>query len=314
VDVVAAGGCTVDIVYAADGRTRGRQLGGNAIYAAAGASTWQLRTGIVAFRGTGLPEGWDELLAALQIDMAGLIPVGVPASVTEFFYNADGERTQRVWSRDDSGATVPYLPVETGEPIRKLRLSAEHLPEHYRHARGAHVGPTHADAQRALVKAFAPIGVLTLDPYPHLMAEATDDELGLLLEHVTAFLPSHEEVRVRYPDLATEEALDRIALFARVGTVIKLGRQGALLYDRPTGRRHVIPAVPVAVIDPTGAGDAFCGGVLAGLVEACSLLEAVARGAVSASFAVEDFGLSAILRATPGERDRRLRWVLERVQ
>lgn len=314
VDVVAAGGCTVDIVYAADGTTRGWQLGGNAIYAAAGARIWRLRTGVVAFRGTGLPEGWDKVLAALEIDTEGLIPVDVPASVTEFFYGADGERTQRVWSQAGSGGAVPYLPAETGEPIRRLRLSADHVPERYRHARGAHVGPTHGDAQRALITAFAPVAVLTLDPYPHLMAEATDEELRSLLEPVTAFLPSREEVGVRFPDLAPEDALDRLAEFARVTTVIKLGRRGALLYDRAAGRRHLVPAVPVPVTDPTGAGDAFCGGVLAGLVEACGVLEAAARGAVSASFAVEDFGLSAMLRATPAERDRRLRWVLERVQ
>lgn len=314
VDVVAAGGCTVDIVYSADGRTRGRQLGGNAIYAAAGARTWQLRTGVMAFRGTGLPEGWDGLLAALEINTEGLIPVDVPASVTEFYYDRDGHRTQRVWSQDGSGVPMPYLPAETGEPIRRLRLSAEHIPAAYLHALGVHVGPTHADAQRALVTAFASVGVLTLDPYPHFMAEATDAELKTLLGRVTAFLPSYEEVRVRYPALEIEEALDQIAAFARVATVIKLGRRGALLHDRAAGRRHMVPAVPVAATDPTGAGDAFCGGVLAGLVQECGLLEAVARGTVSASFAVEDFGLSALMRATPAERNRRLRWVLERIQ
>jgi len=314
VDVVAAGGCTVDIVYAADGTTRGRQLGGNAIYAAAGARIWGLQTGVVAFRGTGLPDGWDKVLAALEIDTEGLTPVDAPASVTEFFYSAEGERMQRVWSRAGSGGVVPYLPAETGEPIRQLRLSADLVPERYRRAQGAHVGPTHADAQRALITAFAPVGVLTLDPYPHLMAEATDEELRSLLESVAAFLPSREEVGVRFPDLTPEDALDRLAEFARVATVIKLGRRGALLYDRAAGRRFVVPALPVAVTDPTGAGDAFCGGMLAGLVQACGVPEAAARGAVSASFAVEDFGLGAMLRATPDERKRRLRWVLERGQ
>src|SRR2546425_11714775 len=38
----------------------------------------------------------------------------------------------------------------------------------------------------------------------------------------------------------------------------------ALVYDRATGRRHAVPAVPVHAKDPTGAGDAFCGGFLAG--------------------------------------------------
>ena len=93
IDVVTAGGCTVDVVYAADGATRGPQLGGNAIYAAAGARVWGLRAGVMAFRGTGLPDGWVEVLAALDIDTSGLILVDVPASVTEFFYDAEGDVT-----------------------------------------------------------------------------------------------------------------------------------------------------------------------------------------------------------------------------
>lgn len=314
VDVVTVGGCTVDIVYAADGSTPGRQLGGNAIYAAAGARVWGLRPGVVALRGTGIPDGWEGTLALLEIDTDGMVPVDVPASVTEFFYDRDGERTQRVWTAAGSGAIVPHLPAETGEPIRRLRLAPEHIPPHYMQARGAHLAPTHGDAQRALVAALSGLGVLTLDPYPYIMAEWTDSDLKVLLDPLTAFLPSRDEVHARFPDLTPEAALDRLAPLARKATVIKMGRRGALVYDRVLGKRAAVPALPVQVKDPTGAGDAFCGGFLAGLLEGRSALAAAACGAVSASFAVEDFGLSGMRRATPAERDRRARWVLEQVQ
>ena len=314
VDVLTVGGCTVDIVHAADGTTKGRQLGGNAIYAAAGARVWGLRPGVVAFRGTGVPDGWGELLAALEIDIEGMVPVGVPASVSEFFYSRNGERTQRIWSPQGSGIGVPYLPADTGEPIRRLRLTPEHIPRRYSDVRGAHLGPIHGDAQRAMADALAGLGILTLDPYPHVMAELTEEDLRTLLARVTAFLPSREEVRVRFPKLAPEAALDRLAPLARVATVVKLGGRGALVHDRATGRRHAVPAVPVHVKDPTGAGDAFCGGFLAGLVEGRGVLGAAACGSVSASFAIEDFSLEGMRRSKPTERDRRARWVLERVK
>src|SRR2546428_11125298 len=128
VDVVTAGGCTVDIVYAADGAMLGPQLGGNAIYAAAGARVWGLRAGVVAFRGTGLPEGWAEVLAALDIDASGLIPVDVPASITEFFYDAEGERTQRVWAPAYDGEAVAHPPARSGEQIPPPRLATPHGP------------------------------------------------------------------------------------------------------------------------------------------------------------------------------------------
>ncbi|MGH2402965.1 MAG: carbohydrate kinase family protein [bacterium] len=311
VDIVTVGGCTVDIVYAADGFTPGRQLGGNAIYAAAGARVWGLRPGVVALRGTGIPNGWENMLASLEIDTGGMVPVDVPASVTEFFYDRDGERTQRVWTPHGSGAVVPYLPADTGEPIRRLRLAPEHIPAHYLDARGAHLAPIAGDAQREMTRALCHLDVLTLDPYPHVMAEWTHEDLKTLLARAAAFLPSRDEVRARFRDLTPEAALDRLATLARIATVIKMGRRGALVYDRVAGRRDAVPAVPVQVKDPTGAGDAFCGGFLAGLLEGRNALGAAACGAVSASFAIEDFSLDGIRRATPAERDRRTRWVLE---
>lgn len=314
VDVVTVGGCTVDIVRAEDGSTRGRQLGGNAIYAAAGARVWGLRPGVVAFRGTGLPDGWNEILTALEIDSEGMVAVDVSAPVTEFFYNSHGERTQRVWTPEGSGDVVPFLPAETGEPIRRLRLEPEHIPPRYMSARGAHLAPIHADAQRAMATALAHLNVLTLDPYTHVMAQLSDQELRTLLASVAAFLPSREEAHARFPQLGPEAALDRLAPLARVATVIKLGRLGALVYDRPAGRRYAVPAVPVQARDPTGAGDAFCGGFVAGLIEGRGVLGAAAWGSVSASFAIEEFCLEGVREATPVERDRRERWVLEHVQ
>src|SRR2546428_5992880 len=128
VDSVSAGGGAVDIVYTADGATRGPQLGGNAMYAAAGARVWGLRAGVMAVRGTGLPEGWAEVLTALDIDTSGLIPVDVPASVTEFFYDAEGGRTQRVWAPAYDGEAVSYPPARSGEQIPPPRLATPHGP------------------------------------------------------------------------------------------------------------------------------------------------------------------------------------------
>jgi sugar/nucleoside kinase (ribokinase family) len=314
VDVVTIGGCTVDIVRTADGQTRGRQLGGNAIYAAAGARLWGLRPGVVAFRGTGLPETWSDTLGALQIDIEGMVPVDVPASVTEFFYDSDGRRVQRVWGPQARGPAVPYLPEDTGEPIRRLRLAPEHIPPRYLGVRGAHLAPISPDAQRAIASALTHVGILTLDPHTYVMAQMPEENLRALLTPVAAFLPSREEALARFPDLEPDVALQRLAPLSRRATVIKLGAQGALVYDRAGERRYVVPAVPIQAKDPTGAGDAFCGGFLAALVEGESVVEAAARGAVSASFVVEEFGLDGIGRASPAERDRRVRWVLHHVQ
>src|SRR2546430_12066940 len=122
------------------------------------------------------------------------------------------------------------------------------------------------------------------------MAETSDGELAILLAPVAVFMPSQEEVRARFPDRTLGEALDRLSSLARLATVIKQGRQGALIHDRALGRRHVVPSVPVIAKDPTGAGDAFCGGVLAGLIAGPEVLQGVAPGGGPGSFSGLDFG------------------------
>ena len=71
-----------------------------------------------------------------------------------------------------------------------------------------------------------------------------------------------------------------------------------------------VPALPVVAIDPTGAGDAFCGGFLAGLMRTGDAFAAACFGTVSASFAVEAFGPFHLLGATPGSAAERLSLLL----
>ncbi|MBI4771324.1 MAG: carbohydrate kinase, partial [Chloroflexi bacterium] len=65
-------------------------------------------------------------------------------------------------------------------------------------------------------------------------------------------------------------------------------------------RRWQIPAYPVNIRDVTGAGDAFSGAFLTGLVETQDPVEAALRGAVSASIIIEGLGGLSALDVTPG--------------
>ena len=65
--------------------------------------------------------------------------------------------------------------------------------------------------------------------------------------------------------------------------VIKRGERGQLLYDASSKARWEIPAYPARLANPTGVGDAFCGGFLAGYRRAYDPLEAVLHGNVSSS-------------------------------
>ena len=84
--------------------------------------------------------------------------------------------------------------------------------------------------------------------------------------------------------------LDETQVLKLTGMVITTrGEQGSVLLT--TGGREEIPATPARqVLDPTGAGDAYRGGLLKGLALGLSWSLAARMGAVLASFAVEQQG------------------------
>lgn len=80
--------------------------------------------------------------------------------------------------------------------------------------------------------------------------------------------------------------------------VIKKGEHGAMFFSEDLS--YTLPAFPTEnVIDPTGAGDSFAGGMMGYLVEQgnfdpTTLKTALAYGTVVASFNVEGFGLDRL--------------------
>jgi cytidine kinase len=88
--------------------------------------------------------------------------------------------------------------------------------------------------------------------------------------------------------------------------VIKCGARGQLLYDVDTKRKWEIPAYPARMADPTGAGDAFNGGFLAGYCRNYDPIEGVLCGNISASLKLEGSGPFYPMDVLPGLADARL--------
>jgi adenosine kinase len=88
-------------------------------------------------------------------------------------------------------------------------------------------------------------------------------------------------------------------------TIITLGGAGSELYSQ-TGKLTIPSFKAAKVIDPTGAGDAYRGGLLSGLINGNDLETSAIQGSVCASFAVECNG-TQVYSFTPEEFDNRLR-------
>ncbi len=94
--------------------------------------------------------------------------------------------------------------------------------------------------------------------------------------------------------------LKKDALRSRAGAIIvTLGASGSKVFTR-AGEINIPAAKPRKVQDPTGAGDAYRGGLLSGLSRGRDLEQSARMGSVCASFAVESYGTQEY-RFTPEE-------------
>ena len=86
--------------------------------------------------------------------------------------------------------------------------------------------------------------------------------------------------------------------------LIKCGKKGARLYSGHSV--ETIGVFPVKiVVDPTGAGDAFGGGLAAAVAHGESIQEAIINGSAMASLCIEGFGIESLDHASNNEIDYR---------
>ena len=124
------------------------------------------------------------------------------------------------------------------------------------------------------------------------------DELKGVIARVDLLTINDEEAR----QLSGENSLVRAAQAIHdMGVrylVIKKGEHGALLFS--TDDMFYAPALPLTqVVDPTGAGDTFAGGLMGYLantddISMSNMKRAIIAGSAMASFCVEDFSLNRL--------------------
>ena len=143
----------------------------------------------------------------------------------------------------------------------------------------------------------------------NLWIEHERDGLLEVLRRVDGLIVNDEEIR----SLTGERNLIRAGTKAlELGpkvVIVKKGEHGAFLFS--TYMFHALPAYPVTeVVDPTGAGDSFAGGLMGylartGQVSIGTIKRAMAYGTVAASFTVASFGTEALAQARREDFDMR---------
>ena len=314
---VVCGCLTIDSVVGARGELIRNACGGNALYAAAGAHIWDRRVGLVARVGHGYPEACLASLAA-AVDAEGIRRLATDHPIrVAFAYRPDGSRTRTI--PPDALAAIPEgiradFVDTTGTDGRYLEATptSADIPAGWLAAADGFHLPALLEASLhelvAAIRRARPGALITVDAPWFARRDGTLSTDLAWLRGVDVVLPSEEDLVAFRPGIPIPTAARELSTLTRRGAVVKVGASGAIVADGQGILTH-IPAFPADVVDPTGAGDSFCGGFLPGLRETGDLVEATVFGTVAASFVVEAAAAIPIFKVTREQAAERLRVV-----
>ncbi|NJE02049.1 carbohydrate kinase family protein [Thermococcus sp. JdF3] len=244
-DLVVLGHVSIDHIRF-PGREEVLLPGGAAAAVATSAALAGARVGLVTKVGEDFPREWLEKLSSV-LDVRGVQILPGKTIHIYMIYHEDG-------SVD--------APVEMGVA---RNMGETQIPEEYMEAKVFHIAPIPPEEQLKALKRLE--GKRTsLDFNPTYMADYREktDLLRAVVSRAEIIFPNEREALVMTRAESVEEAARVLHEWGAGIVVVTRGERGVLVYD---GEFQEFPALsidPHEIVDPTGAGDAFAGGFLAG--------------------------------------------------
>jgi sugar/nucleoside kinase (ribokinase family)/fructoselysine-6-P-deglycase FrlB-like protein len=279
--LVVVGNLTIDDIVLADGTTLMATLGGNSVHTAAAAAACGAPVVLVARRGEDFPGDAFDRLTGAGVDTSHVVDVLGPTVRNWVIYEPDGRRH---WVyRTPAGRSAEVAPLP--EDVRPALAGAGVV----------HVAAMpleRAEAIVAEVRRTAPAAVITLDTHEGWADEPPARVLALA-GAVDLFEPSLEELQALTGDHTPTGGLRALASAGVRRAVVKAGGDGAYVME---GEKLThVPPLETQVVDTTGAGDSFCGGVAAGLAAGLPVADAVSLGVATAGTAIASSGSLRLL-------------------
>ncbi len=286
--LVVTGSIGIDTIELPTGEKRAGILGGSCAYFSAAASFYA-PVRMVAVAGEDFADEHVALLQRFRIDTAGL-------------ERRKGAKTFRwggkyLGNMDRRETLFTELNVLGDEPAP--------IPEQYRDGRFIFLANAPPALQLATLHQF-PERKLAVADTMDLWIETAKEDLLLLLKEVDGLVLNYDEAELLTGMRNAVAAARAILGLGPRFVVVKKGEHGAILVHEEG--IAAVPAYPAErVIDPTGAGDSFAGGMMGwlagrddpGSFEAMKV--ALAHGTVMASFTIEAFSLDRLVQLTKEE-------------
>lgn len=253
-------------------------LGGSASYACAAASFFA-RPGMVGVVGTDF-DPYHEVYRTFDICLEGLqIEEGETFRWSGVYeQNMDNRTTLST----DLNVFADFNPV---------------LPHGYRKCSIVFLANIHPALQHSVLDQVEAPDLVIADTMD-LWINTSRDELVRLIGRVDVLTINESEARLLTGEHNLIDAGRAMLEMGPSFVMLKKGEHGSLLFSE--GEIFLLPAFPVAqVVDPTGAGDTFAGGMAGHLAQTGDLSPknirtAMAYGSVLASFGVEAFSLDRL--------------------
>ena len=178
------------------------------------------------------------------------------------------------------------------------------LPERYRCTPYVFLANIDPELQAAVLDQVEGPRLTVLDTM-NFWISGKREALLAVLKRVDVALMNDAEARQLCETSSLVQAARRLLELGPRAVVLKKGEHGAVMWTRDG--HFAAPGYPLdQVRDPTGAGDAFAGGLIGYLAYTDdfsdeNLRKAIVCGSVVASFDVEDFSLERLARLTPDE-------------
>ena len=297
--LIVTGTIGIDTVHAPGGSREG-VLGGSCTYFAAAASFYG-PVRLVGAVGDDFPRQHRETLTGFaNVDLAGL-------------ETRSGSKTFRWGGRyHDNVDRRDTLFTELG--VLAERPPA--IPEAFRDSQYVFLANTHPAVQLGMLDQL-PNRRLTVADTMDLWIRESRRELLSLMMRIDGLVLNYDEAELLTGLKNTVAAARHILELGPKFVVVKKGEHGCILAH--ADGIGALPAYPSEnVVDPTGAGDSFAGGMMghiafegqrsrhAGPTTFETIREALAHGTVVASFTIETFGLDRLASLSPEEFDARL--------
>ncbi len=293
--LIVTGSLGIDTVHTPSAQAEG-VLGGSSAYFAAAASFYA-PVRVVAAAGGDWPEEHRKVLAGFEnVCLEGLEVR--PQSKTF----AWGGRYLNSMNERETLFTELGVLEEEGPAV----------PDSYRDSEYVFLANTHPAEQIRLLEMF-PKRKLAVADTMDLWINIAHPELMRMLGMVDGVVLNDAEAAQL---TETSNAISAGRAILDLGprfVVVKKGEHGCILVGRDgVATLPAFPAEAHQVVDPTGAGDSFAGGMLGYLAgEAAhdfqAIQTALAWGTVTASFTIESFSLDRLARLTRPEIDERMR-------